>query len=55
LDRWRILRPTLHVGDVGTTGFQLGFAIDAASFSPDGRRLLVIDGEGLMVIDVADR
>ena len=50
-DRWRFLVPSLHVGDVERTFFQLGFAIDCACFSPDGNRLLVRSDE-LLVIDV---
>ena len=50
-ERWRFLVPSLHVGDVERTYFQLGFAIDSACWAPDGRRLLV-GGDELLVIDV---
>jgi hypothetical protein len=49
-----VLAFALHVADLDTTWFQIGFAIDAASFSPDGRRLLVF-GDELVVISVTDR
>jgi hypothetical protein len=52
--RYTILTPSLHVADLDTTWFRLGFAIDAASFSPDGTRLLVL-GDELVVISVTDR
>jgi hypothetical protein len=53
-DRWMVLTPSLHVADLDRTRFRLGFPIDAAGFSPDARRLAVLDDE-LRIIDVADR
>jgi hypothetical protein len=50
-ERWRFLLPSLHVGDVERTYFRLGFPIDCACFSPDGRRLLVRADE-LVVIEL---
>lgn len=52
--RWRYLLPSLHVGDVDRTYFRLGFAIDAASFSPNGERLIIL-GDELSVIDIERR
>lgn len=52
--RWRFLLPDLRVSDVQRCALQLGFPIDAASFSPDGGRLLVV-GAQLLAIDLATR
>ncbi|NOU27609.1 MAG: hypothetical protein HOO96_06835 [Polyangiaceae bacterium] len=51
--RWRFLLPSLHIAEFDRTFVQLGFAIDAASFSPDGARLLLV-GDDLAVLDVSD-
>jgi hypothetical protein len=53
-DSWHLLTPSLHIADLDQTWFRLGFAIDAAGFSADGRRLAVLDDK-LRIIDLADR
>ncbi len=48
----RLLLPDLTVGDLAGVACRLGFAVDAAAFSPDGGRLLVL-GDGLSIVDPA--
>lgn len=54
-DHWRMLLPNLWLGNMRGALFALGFPIDAASFRPDGERLLVLTPQGMLVVDVDDK
>lgn len=48
----------IEVGESGNPRgpfFVLGFAIEAASFSPNGERLLVVTTDEMLIIDIATR
>lgn len=51
-DGWRFLLPSRHVADLDRTLCQLGFAYDAAAFSPDGEQLLVV-ADDVVIVDIA--
>lgn len=54
-DGWRMLLPGLAIASRDTDLFALGFAIEAASFRPDGERLLVVTPTEMIIIDIEGR
>lgn len=51
-DRWRFLLPNGNVAEGDRTLVRIGWTIWAASFSPDGRRLLVLGEHDAVIVDL---